>query len=359
MNYNTLEKVYSWLEDEESRKIFDARLSFVFTGNQWEFYDRLASIRGGQLYFQPELDTFMKDKHERQIVLYGAGRDGRTYARLLSGCGYRVRCFCDTDRSRRGEKIDGLDVITPEELFMLSEPCVVIIASSKNAKQIYSYLCKFIYHRDEIAASTKHEIFLPGGMPYIDSYLPNQYFDFFQPTAREVFVDCGAYNGGTSVQFVDWCCGDYDKIFLFEANPYNADWCRRTLANAGIEDYELIMKGAWDKEATLVFDANALGASKVAEWGKERIEATSLDNALAGRRVTYIKMDIEGAEPKAITGAAGLIREQKPRLAISIYHKKDDFLKIPVQLKEIEPRYHFAFRHYTSFDGETVLYAWV
>jgi FkbM family methyltransferase len=43
-------------------------------------------------------------------------------------------------------------------------------------------------------------------------------------------------------------------------------------------------------------------------------------------RVDFIKMDIEGAESDAMTGACETIRRFRPRLAISAYHSLDDLI---------------------------------
>ena len=45
-----------------------------------------------------------------------------------------------------------------------------------------------------------------------------------------------------------------------------------------------------------------------------------LDEVLRGFHPNLIKMDIEGAEPEALRGAQTLVAENRPRLAISIYH---------------------------------------
>lgn len=69
------------------------------------------------------------------------------------------------------------------------------------------------------------------------------------------------------------------------------------------------------------------------------------------------KMDIEGAEQKALEGAKNIIRAYRPKLAISIYHKADDFYKIPLCIHELVPEYQFYVRHYICFYADTVLYA--
>ena len=68
-------------------------------------------------------------------------------------------------------------------------------------------------------------------------------------------------------------------------------------------------------------------------------------------------MDIEGAEREAIIGARNIIKSQKPKMAVSIYHKKEDIWELPKLLIEINPEYKFYLRHYSFRDAETVLYA--
>lgn len=77
-----------------------------------------------------------------------------------------------------------------------------------------------------------------------------------------------------------------------------------------------------------------------------------------GGRITYIKMDIEGAEYQALMGAADVIQRDMPTLMISVYHKQDDLIKIPLLIKSLNYRYKLYLRHYRSMSiQETVLYA--
>ena len=68
-------------------------------------------------------------------------------------------------------------------------------------------------------------------------------------------------------------------------------------------------------------------------------------------------MDIEGAEMEALKGAESIIKSQKPKLAICVYHKEQDMTEIPIFIKKLVPEYKLFMRHYSNDAGETVLYA--
>lgn len=84
---------------------------------------------------------------------------------------------------------------------------------------------------------------------------------------------------------------------------------------------------------------------------------TSIDEELEGKRVTFIKMDVEGAELAALQGAQHVIRKQHPKLAICVYHKPEDIIDIPSYILSLDPGYRLFLRHYSPFEDETVLYA--
>ena len=82
-----------------------------------------------------------------------------------------------------------------------------------------------------------------------------------------------------------------------------------------------------------------------------------LDDVLKNKKVTFVKMDIEGAEPQALRGAENIIRTQKPRLAICIYHDLKHLWEIPFYIKNLVPEYKIYLRHHTNLEYETVCYA--
>ncbi len=96
-------------------------------------------------------------------------------------------------------------------------------------------------------------------------------------------------------------------------------------------------------------------SSKVCSNGVNVIEVDKLDNMIK-TPVSFIKMDIEGAEGDAIEGAQETIRKYHPKLALSVYHKADDLWKIPEQIFSIRKDYKIYLRHYTEGFAETVMY---
>ncbi len=75
------------------------------------------------------------------------------------------------------------------------------------------------------------------------------------------------------------------------------------------------------------------------------MEATDLDSLLQGAPVTLLKMDIEGSESKALTGAAHTIVTWRPKLYVCAYHRNEDLFSLPLQILSLCPDYKLYFRH--------------
>lgn len=187
--------------------------------------------------------------------------------------------------------------------------------------------------------------------------------------ANEVFVDAGPLDGLSCVAFRDWCGDDNAVCCCFEPDEGNRKKTETNLKGYGLSGYKMYDAGLWDRKETLLFDARGMGESRVVEKSKDdsidtdiegivEIPVVSMDEALSGQRVTFIKMDIEGSELKALKGAEGIIKQQKPKLAICVYHKPEDIWDIPDYILSLRDDYRLYFRHYCYWGvGETVMYA--
>ncbi|MCR5678131.1 MAG: FkbM family methyltransferase [Agathobacter sp.] len=189
-----------------------------------------------------------------------------------------------------------------------------------------------------------------------------QYFpqnDFWKIEKDEVFIDAGGFDGLSTIDFAEWTKGQYKKSIILEADDFMYKICKEMIRIHALERVELIKKAVYSGSTTLCFDnSNCLsGSGNISDSGIEKIESISIDELNTESAITFIKMDIEGAEMEALIGAEKTIEKNHPKLAISIYHKADDLWEIPYYLMKKYPFYKFYMRHYTPYTTETIIYA--
>ena len=178
------------------------------------------------------------------------------------------------------------------------------------------------------------------------------------PRAGEVFVDGGCFNCSTDREFIRWCSGDYKKIYAYEPDRRNYGNCLELCRKEHIERIEIFNKGLWNCTAELSFRETGGQGSAIEEGaGMTYISTTSIDDTAGKDEVTFIKLDVEGAELKALQGAEKTIRRCRPRLAVSVYHKLEDMIEIPDYILSLHNDYRLYLRHYQMSSCETILYA--
>lgn len=207
--------------------------------------------------------------------------------------------------------------------------------------------------------------FLTGDLSYIDKNKINShsYFsqDFYPISSDEVLFDCGAFTGDTIEDFVTFTNKKYKKIVAFEPDEKNVKRLNAFINNK-IENVVVIQKATGDKNGKAAFLNNGNMFSKTVDV-KDSSDELSVDIVRLDNYIDYhptlIKMDIEGAELKSLIGASQIIKTQKPKLAICIYHMPFDFYDIPKFLKSLVPEYKFKVRQHEPGFCETVLYAYI
>lgn len=337
------------LIDLESKKIFDARFQYAFDSDWEQFFQ---NIKGSQFFFTYDSLNFLKFVQQNQgkkLVIYGMGMFGKYTLSVLREMNVAVYGFGDSEVKKSGEYFQDILLLTDEEIADMLDELFFIVGSNRYVVEVYHKLLCLNVNRNQI--------WFPFGT-YLDVTCGWQYFDFFKPKGNEIFLDAGVFDGMSSVEFVKWCAGIYENIYQFEPNNRNEWKIRRTMAENGIIKYNLVLKGLSDKFGRALFNGRSCSASSVSAFGTDEIELTTIDETLNGAKVTFVKMDIEGKEREALVGAQETIKKYKPRLAISIYHKREDFFVIPKTILDIDSTYQLAIRHYTSSPYESILYAW-
>jgi len=171
----------------------------------------------------------------------------------------------------------------------------------------------------------------------------------------EVYVDGGSFDGDTIRLFIDRVGGRFSRVLAFE--PDRRTFARLKANFSGEARVVPFNAGLHRRKSVLRFHADASRGAIFTDRGSDQIEVVGLDEVLGGERVTYIKMNIEGAEIEALKGAEQAIRRWAPKLAISAYHRPSDLWQIADVVRDLRPDYDLYLRQHDGGVIETVLYA--
>lgn len=188
-------------------------------------------------------------------------------------------------------------------------------------------------------------------------YEPVQYFtDVYPIHDQEVLIDGGACQGDTVLNFKKYTSDRFKRIYCFEPNPAYALGMKYLFQKDN--RIEVINQGLYSESKRLEFSVKGHGSS-LQKGGDMVVYTVSIDDCVQ-EQVSFIKMDIEGAELEALIGARKTIQRDKPKLAICAYHKPEDLWTLPFYIKELLPEYKLYLKHHSISNlWETVLYAWV
>ncbi len=356
------------------------------------------------------LAAFEEVSAGRELVLYGAGGHGRTVLAALRARGVEPRCFADAAPS--ADRIDDLPVLEAASAARLhgddaawvncvfnatdSDASVRASLTGLGCRTVLSWiLLAWAYpegllpayavdlpegvleqansvraafalladddSREEYLAQVRWRLWadsdhLPTPLPVEESYFTPS---VVAPLATERFVDCGAFDGDTLEAFLTWCGGAFSGYVALEPDPANLELLQTMLAALPRETTERVVVlpvAAAREQGVARWRAGAVGAALAAD-GTLEVPTAPLDDLLAEHETTYIKLDIEGGEPDALTGAAGIIRRDQPVLGVCAYHAQDHLWSIPLQVHELAPDHRLHLRRYEQDGYQVVLYA--
>lgn len=320
---------------------------------------------------------------EKPIVLYGMGNGADHIISCLEERNIKISGAFASDDFVRGHKFHGFDVITysrakeifgsmivllsfgtqrPEILerinFIASEqelyaPDVPVYgdglftaeyarAHSAELEKVYSLLADDI-SRDVFKSVVEYRI--TGRIEplfHCQTHPDEAYKSILKLTDSETYLDLGAYTGDTVSEFLNHTNG-YNKIIAVEPDRKNF---KKLIKNTdGLENFSALNIGIHDRHDYLPFEMNSGRNSKLGTSGK-LTEVNSIDNILYNQPVSYIKMDVEGQEAPAISGGAQTIKNHRPRMLISCYHRTQDIYALPLMVYDICDNYRLYMRHY-------------
>jgi FkbM family methyltransferase len=211
------------------------------------------------------------------------------------------------------------------------------------SRDLYDAIIAFRMSGDYALLQSEHS--------WYDQYLPS---DLPHPERDVYFVDCGAYTGDTIERLIE--AGYHFKgLIAFEPDPKSYDVLAKKFST--MQNAIFAPCGLSSVTEQLRFSLGQGTASAVSETGDSLCQCIALDQFAPSFPATYVKMDVEGAEPRALEGAQRLISVYRPWLAISVYHAPDHLWSVPLLLDSWQLDYEYYLRSHAENTFETVLYA--
>ncbi|MBZ5513481.1 MAG: FkbM family methyltransferase [Acidobacteriia bacterium] len=167
----------------------------------------------------------------------------------------------------------------------------------------------------------------------------------------DTVIDCGAHVGTfTRIALLRGA----RRVVAIEPDPINLVCFEKNFAEM-IQDggVMLVKVGVWDSKTNLALSEEAGWSSAEDSFvfkvpggrtlpGIPVMPLDDIVSQLRLDRVDFIKMDIEGSERHALRGAAQTLRRFKPRMAICVYHLRDDPQVIPRVVAQAQPSYRIV-----------------
>lgn len=343
-----------------------------------------------------ENEIFEIGKNKKNYV-FGASDLGRRLVNKLLDEKIEVLGIWDNDKLKQGLKINGINIISYEELkkqeninlflgcnYALQEEARIdalsgvevyqIWGTKEDLKQRYnkyiSYFPTYIRESERISSLfaddysrkvnnalvkliTEYDIAATNNLITAEEhYFVKEVLDALR-NRSPVCVDCGAFTGELPITMKKLGI-NFKKCFCFEMESKNCDLLR---ANVKFIDGVIIENSGVAETDGLLYSEGDSASSKIVTYEtKHRVKTVKIDSYFKDINVDFIKMDIEGAELGALKGGISIIKRDRPVLAISVYHSLQDRTEILDYLYNSLADYNFYLRHHSLWAAETVLY---
>jgi FkbM family methyltransferase len=337
-----------------------------------------------------------------EVVVFGTGGAADCVADILNRYRVHIVCYVDNDVKKHGSLFRQRPVISPDELIHHDQTILIASSWARDIALQLNELDKsfldfsFCVDFERWKNHFNHKIFnvkksVEIGKKYLNGVDLQRYMGCIRyrqtynplhlvglshshymnpnvlPESTDIYIDGGAWHGDTLIELKD-LLGEGIEIHSFEPDEANYKILSTLIADKGFSNCHAVKKALWNQITTLNFmqshEAVHTMQSRVSSLSSANqpfteIEATTIDDytALISGTPSYIKMDIEGAEPEALRGAQTLLKTNPPKLAISAYHEPNHLWELIEEIHSLNDNYKFWFSHHSQHLFESVIYA--
>ncbi|MGL5206032.1 MAG: FkbM family methyltransferase [Acidaminococcaceae bacterium] len=325
-------------------------------------------------------------KTEKPIVLYGMGNGADKILDWCEANGVKVAAIFASDDFVRGQIFRGYKVCKYADVASQYQDFLLIIAFASESPFVLEHFFALadkhetlaphlpLFEDDEVvdfswltryqeellkvytnfADDSSREVFastlnykLSGKLVYLQNITTQRNEDcqkLFQFGKDETYLDLGAYDGDTIKEFLGYIDFSYNKIIALEPDSKNFKKLQRFVQENGLKNTYLLNKGIWSEECSLSFTGSGGRQSALHTDGKAEVSVDAVDHIMQGKPVSYMKLDVEGAEFEALSGAAETIAKWEPKLFVAAYHRDNDLWRLPLLLWRLNKNYNIYLR---------------
>lgn len=338
---------------------------------------------------------------DKKVFLFGAGLSGRKYKEMLEKEHFPIAGVIDN----YGGELQGTPALPLKTVLRRYpvEDCVFLVSAPRSqaeickqllevadSRQIYQFAASrilvpgcspaetkdyYLSHREDLtdlyrvlgddwSRKVLENMLLGQVKGSFDCFDKVRTGDFYYPPdivefrKNEIMVELGSNDGETLLDFINRC-PEFQKAYCFEPDECSIEKLEK-VARPYKDRITIIPKIAWKEAGELGFSSDGGDGASMVQMDADKphilVAAAAVDDEVK-ERITYMKLDVEGAERMALQGAGNQIVQNKPKLAVSMYHKKEDIVELPRYIHSLRPDYCFYLRHHGWDESDTVLYA--
>ena len=295
----------------------------------------------------------LKDTHKK-IIIYGMGNGADKIISELDRLGIQIHGIMASDDFVRGQTFHGFTV---KKLADFPKDIIILTAFGSQRNDVIEHILSLsqtytlfapdvpvygdtifnhaFYQQNKDKINKVFDILaddfskkvleneirfkLTGNIRYLTEIFTDkdEIFRILNLTEKESYLDLGAYRGDTIQEFLHYTNGSYRHITALEPD-------KKTFKKL--------------KAYAKTLDNHSTGSQKLA--------VTKTDTLFQIQRVSYIKIDVEGAELQALKGGTDTLKRDKPKLNIALYHRSEDIFTLPLLIHDINPNYRLYLRQH-------------
>lgn len=358
-------------------------------------------------------EAFDEFAEGRDVVIFGAGNLGRKLADAMNEAGAAPVAFADNAERMWGTAIAGIEVCSPATAARRFANAVFVIAiwgAGSSHRQAHTraqlaalgitrvcsfpmlawkyegvlphYLvdwpdvavrasdsvreCLAMWSDERSRAEFEGQLRLrlTGSFDHLShpdrypQYLPD---DLITWRDDEVIVDGGAFDGDTLRAWLQLRGDAFAAWIAIEPDAQNFERLHATVRAlpASVSSKIRLHQSALGATAgTLPWDGQGVASATSQHDSEVHVHVQTISEILHQDQlaVTYLKLDIEGDEPKALVGARSVIERDRPVLAICVYHLSHHLWSIPLQMRAMVLDYDFFLRPHNEEGFDLICY---